>query len=38
MYVAFIHALVGANYPDQEVGTVLPLLRAEFQDLYLPDV
>jgi hypothetical protein len=38
MYVVFIHALVHANYPDQEVGSVLPLLRAEFQDLHLPDV
>jgi len=36
--VAFIHALIRANYTDQTVGTVLPLLRAEFQDLYLLDV
>lgn len=38
IYVAFIHALAEANYPDQTVGTVLALLRAEFQDLHLLDV
>ncbi|PMD27957.1 hypothetical protein NA56DRAFT_696977 [Hyaloscypha hepaticicola] len=38
IYVAFIHAFVRSNYPDQTVGTVLPLLRAEFPDLHLPDV